>query len=155
MAAYSPAVVNGLVFVGSNGSGMHALFATTGAPLWRAVPDGVIVGGFAVGNGIVYTDGLYRGPLWALKATTGMTMWTTHVSSIGAPALTNGIVYLRAFDNAKSTLDALAASNGKLLWSTATGMYNTGSPLSSAPVVANGEVYLGSSDGNVYAYGLP
>ena len=37
-------------------------------------------------------------------------------------------------------------SNGKLMWS-----YTTGGPVSSSPAVVNGVVYIGSSDGNIYA----
>jgi eukaryotic-like serine/threonine-protein kinase len=44
---------------------------------------------------------------------------------------------------------ALNAKTGAKLWS-----YATGSPVNSSPAVANGVVYVGSEDGNVYAFGL-
>jgi outer membrane protein assembly factor BamB len=44
---------------------------------------------------------------------------------------------------------ALEASTGALLWS-----YATGGMVESSPAVANGVVYVGSDDGNVYAFGL-
>jgi outer membrane protein assembly factor BamB len=44
---------------------------------------------------------------------------------------------------------ALDASAGTELWS-----YATGAPVYSSPAVANGMVYVGSEDGNVYAFGL-
>ena len=45
---------------------------------------------------------------------------------------------------------ALDANTGALLWS-----YTTGGPVESSPAVANGTVYVGSDDGNLYAFGLP
>jgi outer membrane protein assembly factor BamB len=47
-------------------------------------------------------------------------------------------------------LYALNASTGDVLWS-----YTTGGWVDSSPVVVNGVVYVGSFDGNVYAFGLP
>ncbi len=47
-------------------------------------------------------------------------------------------------------LYALNASTGALLWK-----YTTGSLVQSSPAVVNGMVYIGSIDGNLYAFGLP
>jgi eukaryotic-like serine/threonine-protein kinase len=47
------------------------------------------------------------------------------------------------------TLYALNASTGTKLWS-----YTTGGGVYSSPTVADGVVYVGSDDGNVYAFGL-
>jgi len=156
LSAGSPSVVNGLVYVSPNASGVHALSATTGKPVWSAIPSRLTFGS-AVANGIAYTAGLYSGPLYALNATTGQQMWTAPVNSIDMPALANGIVYIGAgaLNNPNSALDAFNAATGKLLWTTATGPLSSYDQLNSGPVVANGEVYLGAADGNVYAYGLP
>ncbi len=46
---------------------------------------------------------------------------------------------------------ALNASTGALLWK-----YRTGGPeVESSPAVVNGMLYIGSDDGNLYAFGLP
>jgi eukaryotic-like serine/threonine-protein kinase len=45
---------------------------------------------------------------------------------------------------------ALDAKTGAKLWS-----YTPGGEVYTSPSVANGVVYLGSDDGNVYAFGLP
>jgi len=45
---------------------------------------------------------------------------------------------------------ALDAKTGTSLWS-----YPTGSFIYSSPAVVNGMVYLGSANGNVYAFHLP
>jgi outer membrane protein assembly factor BamB len=44
---------------------------------------------------------------------------------------------------------ALNAATGAKLWS-----YHTGNQVFSSPTVANGVVYVGSGDGNMYAFGL-
>ena len=45
---------------------------------------------------------------------------------------------------------ALDASTGAELWS-----YTTGSDVDSSPAVAEGVVYVGSNDHNLYAFHLP
>jgi outer membrane protein assembly factor BamB len=59
----------------------------------------------------------------------------------------NGVVYVGsgAFGS-PGNLYALNATTGALLWS-----YTTGYMLVSSPAVANGAVYVGSTDNNVYA----
>jgi outer membrane protein assembly factor BamB len=47
------------------------------------------------------------------------------------------------------TVYALDASTGQKLWS-----YTTGGFVPSSPTVANGEVYVGSGDGKLYAFDL-
>ena len=55
----------------------------------------------------------------------------------------NGIVFI---GSTNSTLYALDASTGTLLWSVL-----TGGAVNSTPVVADGVVYVGSADGSLYA----
>jgi outer membrane protein assembly factor BamB len=153
----SPAVVNGIVYACPNGSAPKGFNATTGALAWTAAAD-ALTSGPAVANGIFYTGGLYRGPLYAFNATTGTTLWSVITDSIDTPAVANGIVYVGS-DNGSSTLNAFNATTGAALWSAPTGTFQTTyayNPYNySAPVVANGVVYIGSGDGNVYAFGLP
>ena len=44
----------------------------------------------------------------------------------------------------------LERNTGALLWK-----YETGNDVNSSPAVVNGMVYIGSDDGNLYAFGLP
>jgi len=48
------------------------------------------------------------------------------------------------------TVNAINASTGTLLWH-----YKTGGDVHSSPAVANGMVFAGSNDGNLYAFHLP
>jgi outer membrane protein assembly factor BamB len=154
----SPAVVNGTVFACPNGSAPKGFNATTGALAWTAAAA-TLTSGPAVANGIFYTGGLYRGPLYAFNATTGATLWTATTDSIDTPAVANGIVYVGSYDGSSSTLNAFNATTGAALWSAPTGTFRTVNAYNpynySAPVVANGVVYIGSGDGNIYAFGLP
>ena len=56
-------------------------------------------------------------------------------------------MYVGSYD---ADLYALNASTGALLWKYATGQY-----VYSSPAVANGVVYVGSFDNNLYAFHLP
>jgi outer membrane protein assembly factor BamB len=132
----SPAVANGLVYAASDDGNLYALNASTGALVW-GYPSGA--GSTpAVANGVVYVDGVY-----ALNATTGALLWTSPFGSF--PAVADGVVYSVGGND----VYALNASTGALLWS-----YATGGTVSARPAIANGVVYIGSDDGNVYAFGL-
>ena len=50
----SPAVANGVVYVGSFDAKVYALNATTGATLWTATTGGDVISSPAVANGVVY-----------------------------------------------------------------------------------------------------
>jgi len=148
IASYSssPAVANGVVYVGSTDSKLYALNATTGAFLWSYTTGGALYSSPTVANGVVYV-GSTDSKLYALNATTGGYLWSyTTGSSIyfSSPAVANGVVYIGSYDR---RLYALNATTGAYLWS-----YTTGSSIySSSPAVANGVVYVGSDDGALYA----
>jgi outer membrane protein assembly factor BamB len=61
------------------------------------------------------------------------------------------VVYVHAGDG---YLYALNAKTGASLWSTSIGDSSSRWGLFSSPIVVNGVVYVGSEDGNVYAFGL-
>jgi outer membrane protein assembly factor BamB len=93
----SPAVANGVVYVGSNDNNLYALNATTGANLWSYTPVGSSP---AVANGVVYV-GSNDNNLYALNATTGAKVWnyTTGGSVYSSPAVANGVVYVGSQDH--------------------------------------------------------
>jgi outer membrane protein assembly factor BamB len=140
----SPAVVNGVVYVGSFDFNVHALNASTGARLWSFQTGSYVSSSPTVANGMVYI-GSQDNKVYALNASTGAKVWSYatgwHVDS--SPAVANGVVYVGSLDN---NMYALNATTGAKLWS-----YPTGYPVTSSPAVANGVVYFGSDDGNVYA----
>ena len=139
----SPAVANGVVYVGSwTDLNVYALNASTGAKLWSYTAGGGVESSPALANGVVYV-GSSDSNLYARNASTGAKLWSyTTGGGVGSsPALANGVVY---FGSGDGNLYALNASTGaKLLSYAAAG--------NSSPAVVNGVVYVGSDDDNVYA----
>lgn len=126
--------------------------AATGAQLWR-----FSLGTFAypstpaVSNGVMYGT-VSWGVLYALDAKLGTEQWSAKLPIPTGqevlccntpPTIANGVVYVAA----NGLLDALDATSGKLLWDSpvATKMISE-----SPPVVSNGVVIVGGSDGNLY-----
>jgi PQQ-like domain len=96
----SPAVVNGVVYVGSYDKNLYALNATTGTLLWKYTTGSYIeLSSPAVANGVVYF-GSSDNNLYALNAGTGVLLWqyTTGGIITCSPAVANGVVYIGSFD---------------------------------------------------------
>jgi outer membrane protein assembly factor BamB len=138
------AVVNGVVYFGSDDGSVYALNANTGATLWSYATAGQVDSSPAVVNGVVYI-GSNDHNIYALNASTGVKQWSFAAGNvvISSPAVANGVVYIGSDDH---NMYALNASTGTKLWS-----YATGSFVESSPAVVNGVVYFGSHDGNIYA----
>ena len=172
----SPAFGDGTIYVGSHDNYTYAFNAGTGALEWK-VPTGYagcIQASPVYVNGIVYTGDSFDGNVLALDAKTGTTKWnyTTGsftqnfnvvterdangnplsgyvgnytISGVYGNAVANDVQYSGALDNKTY---ALNAQTGALIWS-----YQTNGNIYSAPTVANGVLYFGSDDHNVYAVG--
>jgi outer membrane protein assembly factor BamB len=167
----SPAVVKGVVYVGSAGGSMHAFNATTGASLWTAGSSSPVNSSPAVVDGTVYV-GSGDGNLHAFDAA-GVTncsetlktcspLWSASTGGeVLSPAVVDGIAYV---GSTNGNVFAFDAKTGETLWtSTATASGGPSSPamlwtattamyVLSSPAVANGMVYVGSD--KVYAFGL-
>ncbi len=141
--ASSPAVADGIVYVGSDDKSLYALDARSGKQLWSFATGGAIFSSPAVANGIVYI-GSDDKSLYALDARPGSKLWSfaTGGGIFSSPAVANGIVYVGSLDH---SLYALDARSGKQLWS-----FATGDRIFSSPTVANGIVYIGSEDNALY-----
>ena len=140
----SPAVVNGVVYVGSADNNVYALNATTGAKLWNYTTGGNVESSPAVANGVVYV-GSDDNNVYALNATTGTKLWSyaTRANVYSSPAVANGMLYIGSED---WNLYALNATTGAFVWS-----YAAGYPVFSSPAVVNGVVYVGCDNHNTYA----
>ena len=71
----SPAVANGVVYVGSDDRNVYALNASTGAKLWSYTTGDIVYSSPAVANGVVYV-GSYDDNVYALNALTGAKLWS-------------------------------------------------------------------------------
>jgi outer membrane protein assembly factor BamB len=137
----TPAVQNGVAYESSND--LFALEASTGNYLWEYPVYSTIVP--TVAGSTVYTvSGYENASIYALKADTGALLWQYPTSSLGALlAAANGVVYVSLDESA----NALDGATGSLLWTFPVGA-------SGSPVIANGMLYIGSDDDNIYAFGL-
>jgi len=140
----SPAVADGILYVGSEDTNLYALDARTGAKVWSyRTPGGCVCSSPAVESGVVYFGSDYPdGTFYALNASTGAKLWNVPMEAVASPAVVKGVVFLGLRSGG---MDALDASTGVTVWSYATG------DVFSSPAVANGMVYFGSLDHNVYA----
>jgi len=148
----SPAVADGVVYVGSDDHTIYAFDASTGALLWNATTGQAVRSSPAVANGVVYV-GSDDYTVYAFDAGTGAPLWnyTNGVAVVrSSPAVADGIVYI---GDSPSKLSALDASTGALLWNaTMAPPPWTVTYVTSSPAVAGGIVYVGSYDQNVYAF---
>ncbi len=148
IALSSPAVGRGAVYVGSRDDNLWAFNATTGEMLWSAPMGGNVDDDPVVSGGLVYAsaivDSITHGPLSAFNASTGKLVWTARVGNGYGEAIANGVIYYSS--GAEHAVIALDASTGARLWSR-----STRDAATSRPTIANGLVYVGAGDGNVYA----
>jgi outer membrane protein assembly factor BamB len=94
----SPAVGNGVVYIGSDNGG-YALRARTGAKLWSFAAGSDVFPSAAVANGAVYI-GSSDSNLYALSARTGKKLWSYATSGpvLSSAAVANGVVYVGSTD---------------------------------------------------------
>jgi outer membrane protein assembly factor BamB len=140
----SPAVVEGVVYFGSEDYNFYAVDAATGKMLWKFQTGSFVDSSPAVVNGIVYF-GSNDGYLYALNAGSGRKLWVfkTRYAVESSPAVTDGRIYFGGDDG---YVYCLNAENGKKIWK-----FNTKSWVTSSPVIVNGILYVGSMDGSLYA----
>jgi outer membrane protein assembly factor BamB len=143
-----PAVVGGVMYVGTLNGRLFAVSTSTHKKLWSVQPGTAIDGSPAVSNNTVYIgDGA---SVFALDATTGATKWsipTSQSPATNAPIVASGTLYFGGNNGSGATLWAVNATTGAVKWSKAlsTALY-TGSP-----AYSNGVVYVGTSDGTLWA----
>jgi outer membrane protein assembly factor BamB len=147
----TPAIVAGVVYVGSDDGTVYALDAASGAVRWRAWTGDPVVASPAVADGLVYIGayaGENAGALFALDAASGAVRWAVRMpegSPFASPVVVDGTVY------AASTrqLYALDAATGAVRWSFAMFNQGGGGDVFPSPAVADGVVYVGGTRANV------
>ena len=162
----SPAVVNGIAYVGSTDGKLYALNANgcvspPCAALWTGTTGGPVDSSPVVLNNVVYV-GSGDGKLYAFNANgcaspscapvwTGSTGGPIHSS----PTVSGGLVYIGSGDGKlyAFNVNGCGAASCPSAWTGATGGPITSSPsvgfVSTLQAIA---VFIGSGDGNVYAF---
>ena len=165
----SPAIADGVIYIGSLDSYLYAADQQTGQQKWKFKTEGPIASSPAVVNGIVYfssNDGVF----YALAADTGSVKWRfatergerrfeakglhgtkpesqtipdpyDHFTS--SPAVFNGRIY---FGSGDGNVYALDAETGLMQWK-----FATQDVVKASPAIANNTVYVGSWDSYLYA----
>jgi PQQ-like domain len=181
VSSSSPAVANGVVYVGNNRLYAFSAGGTTNCsgtppsricmPLWLG-KVGYIAGSPAVAGNVVYVVG---GALYALSTDYGSTnpncsgtttnrtctpLWAgtvTGLNSGASPAVANGVIYVGAISGGNK-LYAFDATSGITNCSgtppnvTCTPLWSAAGGGGLSPVVANGVVYGGDGGKNLYAF---
>jgi eukaryotic-like serine/threonine-protein kinase len=163
----SPAIANGMVYVGS---GDHNLYAIDldGTLKWKFKTKSRVASSPAVANGVVYCAS-WDGVFYAVDAVTGQSKWqfqtggehrftATHLHGslpatesmpdpfdvyLSSPAVWHDAVYFGSGDN---NVYALDAGTGKVKWK-----FKTGDVVHASPAISDGTLYIGSWDSYFYA----
>src|SRR5262249_60885371 len=133
-----------------NGDGVLRSVGLDGRARCSVVPPAPFYAGVLIRDGVVSSPG-GDGVLRALKADTGAVLWTYDCGEelVTVPVLADGKVLVAS---QSATLYAIEAADGKWVW-----QYRRTPPAgfilrgASTPVVRDGVVYLGFSDGHAAA----
>jgi outer membrane protein assembly factor BamB len=148
----TPVVINGpsgdVVLVNSS-TGMEALRADTGAPLWHILEDSRFpIPVPSLVDGVIYTTRGYRsGPYWAIKPGGSGEVSSSHTAwrlATGAPYISSVVVYDGLIYSAGDAgiISCLDAKNGERVW-----QERVSAAFSASPIAGDGKVYFVSESG--------
>jgi outer membrane protein assembly factor BamB len=132
------------VYMGTQSGTLYAINAATGRVVWTYHPGNGMLSGLAVAGGVVYVKD-NGGTLHAISGPSGRRVWARTASATGlyGPAVAGGRVYYTT----ALAIQALDAKSGVPVWSFASGE----AEFLTTPAVGNGLVFVGCSDGSLYA----
>jgi outer membrane protein assembly factor BamB len=164
----SPAVADGVVYIGSTDAYIYAVDQETGKEKWKFKSRMRVASSPAVAGGMIYFVAT-SGALGALDAATGTLKWAFPTETekrfeaknlhgygpagqtipdswdifMSSPAVFNGKVY---FGSGDGNVYALDGQSGVLQWK-----FATRDVVHASPAIANNTVYIGSWDSSFYA----
>jgi outer membrane protein assembly factor BamB len=143
----TPAVDGGNVYVGDDAGNVVQLATAGGASGWSTSLGSTGVSSIDVAGGVVYAAST-TGVIAALNETTGAVEWTVSVNAaVTAPISVDTINHNVIVPDQTGTVTALNTGTGKKDWSVAAGT----SPLTTAAAISSTTVFVGSSNGTLYA----
>ncbi len=159
LSASSPAVAGGVVYAsvlsrgGGQGEGgrVFALRAADGATIWSRDLSSPSESSPMLDKGRLFF-GSQSGTVYALNAGNGSVVWTYHAGGAvkASPTLSGGVLY---FGDYSGHVQAVGERSGRPLWvSGSEGALLGSGTFYSTPAVYYGRVFLGNTDGRVYAY---
>ncbi|HXX99285.1 MAG TPA: PQQ-binding-like beta-propeller repeat protein [Candidatus Limnocylindrales bacterium] len=164
----SPAIVDGVAYVGSTDGNLYALDAVSGTLKWKFATQSWVVSSPAVVSGVVFFES-YDSNFYAVDGATGKEKWRfktggekrfagTHLHHLepaaeampdpwdfflSSPSVWKGLVY---FGSGDGNIYALDTASGLMKWK-----FHTGDVVHSSPAIADGTLYIGSWDSFLYA----
>lgn len=151
----TPAIANGVVYVGSQDNFLYALDARTGALRWRFAGSLTFFAPPLIQDGVVYAPS-QDGYVYALDERTGAMFWRAFAGenpdadTVGFGTLTTQPALYRnvLFVTSEGSLYGFDVRQGALRW-----RYPpvSGASQLTAPVISNGLVLVGAVDNHVYA----
>ncbi len=128
-----------------------ALDYRTGATLWSRALSSPSESSPLLDQGKLFF-GSQNGTVYALNAGNGSVLWTYHASGAvkASPTLSDGMLY---FGDYSGHLQAISEATGRRVWISGSGgaLFGNGTFYSTAAVIY-GRVFLGNTDGRIYAY---
>jgi outer membrane protein assembly factor BamB len=158
LSASSPAVTANTVYVTILSSGhptspgrVIALNSASGAiRWWRALPS-PSESSPLIDHGRLFF-GSQNGTVYALDDSNGSVIWTYHAAGAvkASPSLSDGVLY---FGDYSGHVQAISEQTGRALWvSNSEGALLGSGTFYSTAAVVYGRVFLGNTDGRIYAY---
>ena len=143
----SPVVYNNTILLGSRDKSINAFETSTGEKLWTYETNAFVDSTPVVSDDIVYF-GSYDRRIYALDIRSGNQIWVSETLGpiYASPILWDELIFIGTWDKKFYTLDK---GTGTILNS-----YKTGDYITANAAVANGYAYVGSADGNVYAFSI-
>lgn len=148
----TPMIVDGVVYVGNmkwSETEFFAINANDGEIIWSFPLDEYVVPSAAVADGMVFFgDRSLPDNFHALNITTGSEVWSYSASNgmHSSPAVSDGMVFFGSMiaGSERKSVYALDEFTGAEIWTLVVG---TGSATASSPVVYDGIVYIGTTEG--------
>jgi len=140
----SPAVHNGILYIGAYDNNLYAINADDGKFLWKYATEGGVASSPCVYEGRVFFGSADR-LLYAVNAETGRISWTcpTQGSVWSSPRAAFDHVFFGSDDR---NLYAVNTHSGRVAWK-----FEADGKVRSSPAIGNDTIYVGCEGGGVYA----
>ena len=140
----SPAVGNGMLFIGCYDTNLYALDISRGEFRWKFASEGGISSMPAIWEDNVFVGSL-DGAVYALDLRRGTQRWNYRTGKpvISSPKVVDRVVVFGSDDQHVYALDGM---RGTMIWN-----YRTWMPIRSSACIAEGCVFIGGNDQHVYS----
>ena len=148
-----PLIVNDVVYFGGRNCNLYCLDAKTGDKKWKFHDPGDMwmLGGPTISDGVLYIGSSYQHVVRAFNAVTGTLLWTSPVvyRVNSKPLIDGDYVFAGTEHDTNLKLGSVCVINkstGKVI-----SAQEMGTQIYSTPIINNGKMYFGATDGYIYA----